>query len=250
MKRRLPYVLLITTMLTIFSAIAVFAGTWTHDEKGWKWVRDDGTKAVNCWEWCDGNKDGLAECYCFDKDGYCYLNCTTPDGYSVNADGAWVENNVVKTRKISVGSSLVPGGKSAIQLAKEKANELGNDLKSCYDWCAKGGITYVTDWALDENLGINHYATRGFAGSGDCYDMACCFALMARCLGYDCAVISGQVPLRGGGVSPHCWTEITIDGQRVICDPDFEYERKANGFKINYGQKGTWKYMNYHEMHD
>lgn len=44
---------------------------------------------VSQWKWLDGNKDGIYECYAFDSNGYIYTNTTTPDGYTVNADGAW-----------------------------------------------------------------------------------------------------------------------------------------------------------------
>ena len=35
-------------------------------------------------------KDGIAECYYFDKDGWLLTDTTTPDGYQVNADGQWI----------------------------------------------------------------------------------------------------------------------------------------------------------------
>lgn len=50
------------------------------------------------WYWIDGNKDGISECYCFDADGYMYQNCATPDGYTVNNDGAWTVNGVVQRK--------------------------------------------------------------------------------------------------------------------------------------------------------
>ena len=46
--------------------------------------------------WLDGNDDGIAECYCFDWEGYLYMNGWTPDGYYVNSDGAWTVNGVVQ----------------------------------------------------------------------------------------------------------------------------------------------------------
>ena len=67
---------------------------WQHDANGWWWKNDDGASyPVNCWRWLDGNKDGVAECYYFGGDGYMLSNVTTPDGYFVNADGAWCEVN-------------------------------------------------------------------------------------------------------------------------------------------------------------
>lgn len=43
----------------------------------------------------------IAECYYFGPDGYCLINTTTPDGYTVNADGAWVVNGVIQTKNLS-----------------------------------------------------------------------------------------------------------------------------------------------------
>lgn len=38
-------------------------------------------------------EDGESCWFCFDDDGKMYENCETPDGYIVNEDGAWIENN-------------------------------------------------------------------------------------------------------------------------------------------------------------
>lgn len=67
---------------------------WQQDARGWWWKNDDGSSyPVNCWRWLDGNRDGLAECYYFGSDGYMLAGTVTPDGYSVNADGAWIESD-------------------------------------------------------------------------------------------------------------------------------------------------------------
>ena len=39
------------------------------------------------WQWLDGNEDGIAECYAFDREGWMYADTATPDGYTVNTDG-------------------------------------------------------------------------------------------------------------------------------------------------------------------
>ena len=39
---------------------------------GWWYDNGDGTYPVSCWQWIDGNGDGLAECYCFNEEGYLY----------------------------------------------------------------------------------------------------------------------------------------------------------------------------------
>lgn len=73
---------------------------WRQDEKGrWYAIQADGsTWFSNGWQWLDGNQDSIAECYCFDDNGYIYADTTTPDGYTVNADGAWTVDGIVQTK--------------------------------------------------------------------------------------------------------------------------------------------------------
>ncbi len=40
----------------------------------------------------------MEKSYCFDSNGNMYANTTTPDGYTVNADGAWTVNGVIQTK--------------------------------------------------------------------------------------------------------------------------------------------------------
>ena len=81
-----------------------YAGEWKQDGNGWWYQNDDGSYPTNCWQWLDGNQDGIAECYSFDENGYMRASCGTPDFYVVNADGAWTVNGVVQTK--SVGTAL------------------------------------------------------------------------------------------------------------------------------------------------
>ena len=104
-------VLLTTLFMIVVFSVPAFAGTWKQDAKGWWWDNGDGTYPTNCWKWCDGNGDGIAESYYFDANGYCLMNTTTPDGYQVNADGAWIENGVVQT--IGEGTTQAPAQAAA-----------------------------------------------------------------------------------------------------------------------------------------
>ena len=87
------------------------AGVWrtgaTPNKNRWWYDDEDGSWAENEWRWLDGNKDGIAECYAFDREGWMYANTTTPDGYTVNADGAWTVNGVVQTKNVPTGDSKV-----------------------------------------------------------------------------------------------------------------------------------------------
>lgn len=69
---------------------------WKQESGKWKYVSPDGTYIYNSWRWIDGNGDGKYEFYCFDANGYLYTDTTTPDGLTVDANGAWIQNNIVQ----------------------------------------------------------------------------------------------------------------------------------------------------------
>ena len=89
--------LAMATAMAAGSATTAFAGQWKQDATGY-WWDENGSYPKNEWKWLDGNGDGISESYYFGADGYLLTNTTTPDGYTVNADGQWVENGVVKTQ--------------------------------------------------------------------------------------------------------------------------------------------------------
>lgn len=95
-KRFLALALAVMTMLSL--TIPVSAAVWKQDNTGWWYQEDNGSYPANTWKWIDGNNDGVAECYYFNEKGYMLSNTTTPDGYQVNATGAWVVNGVVQTQ--------------------------------------------------------------------------------------------------------------------------------------------------------
>ena len=80
MKRIWKLVLAIC-VLTIGMASTAFAAGWTTGQgaNSSRWWYDLGngqyygtpTSAVE-WQWLDGNKDGIAECYAFDREGWMY----------------------------------------------------------------------------------------------------------------------------------------------------------------------------------
>lgn len=73
-------IIVCATVLSMIMSIPACAGQWFSDGYGWKWINDNGTVSANTWQWIDGNYDGIAECYCFNPQGYCLLNTITPDG--------------------------------------------------------------------------------------------------------------------------------------------------------------------------
>ena len=85
--------------------VGVSAKGWIPKEGGWKFARNEefSSWCQDGWYWIDGNSDGIAECYYFNSEGYMVYATTTPDGYTVNADGAWTVDGVVQTKQVEKG---------------------------------------------------------------------------------------------------------------------------------------------------
>lgn len=109
--KRFAKLLTLTLMLAMSFSMTAFAEGWTagREANSSRWWYDlgngsfyAGTANAPSWQWLDGNQDGIAECYAFDAEGWMYAGETTPDGYSVNADGAWIVDGTVQTRQAEV----------------------------------------------------------------------------------------------------------------------------------------------------
>ena len=102
--------LLPSLLCAFMSFVFLLSGTaqadWVKGESKNAWWFDfgNGDYFKSSWQWIDGNQDGIAECYCFDENGWMYENTTTPDGYTVNENGAWTVSNIVQTKT----SDLIP----------------------------------------------------------------------------------------------------------------------------------------------
>jgi len=123
------------------------------------------------------------------------------------------------------------------KLARQKLDQVGWSLRAAYDWCAK--IPYVDDTAYTVADGATYAFTHN---AGDCVCKASAFCVMARELGYQSTVIWGSVLLGNGNQGDHAWTETVVDGTTYVIDPEFETQEGRNGYMINYGQRGTWRY--------
>ena len=148
MKKRLLFTAAVLFSLT--AAVPTFAGSWMTgegDHQGrWWYDNGDGTRAVNQWKWIDGNGDGIAECYCFDTEGWLFTNTTTPDLYTVDGNGAWTVNSVVQTQSTSATPSQDQSNQSTGWQA------FGNDWKYysggqylTSQWRKIGGKRYYFD---------------------------------------------------------------------------------------------------------
>lgn len=95
--RKINRIIFVLGILLALSAIPAYAGEW---------------------RWIDMDLDGNCECYYF-ADGHMVKGQTTPDGYKLNEQGAWVVDGVVQTRE------RIPHGKAEGTI-QTKAGDLVN----------------------------------------------------------------------------------------------------------------------------
>ncbi|MCI9637329.1 MAG: hypothetical protein HFG77_13220 [Hungatella sp.] len=112
MMKRIWKLVLAICVLTACMGSTAFAAGWTRGQgtNSSRWWYDLGNgqrygspESEVEWQWLDGNGDGIAECYAFDKEGWMYAGTTTPDGYMVNGDGAWTVDGIAQTMSVTVG---------------------------------------------------------------------------------------------------------------------------------------------------
>ena len=92
----LKRILIVAAVITVSASFPAFAGEWRQDQGGWWYDFGDTTYAKDGWQWVDG------KCYCL-------LNTTTPDGYTVDASGAWIIDGVVQVQDNGSGSQVNHG---------------------------------------------------------------------------------------------------------------------------------------------
>ena len=99
MKKAITIVIATATMAS--QAMTAMAAEWKQDNTGWWYQEDNGSYPTNSWKWINGR------CYYFDSNGYMLANTTTPDGYTVDATGAWTVNGAVQTQSTEQTSGTV-----------------------------------------------------------------------------------------------------------------------------------------------
>ena len=121
-------------------------------------------------------------------------------------------------------------------------DEIGHSLFNAYKYLAKQPYYRMY---VSTSKGKEWFADFGFSrGEGNCYVKTAMLYYMAKSMGYDnIRAVDGYCLGYGGERLPHGWLEYYENGKTYIIDPTFENEVGRNGYMIQYGQKGTWKYL-------
>ena len=199
------------------------------------------------------------ECFYLGTDGARCLGMVNIGGksYYFGSDGKLLTNITAyridgKYYSIDKSGVLTPFS-YAESLAAQKLDQIGWNLYAAFKWSSgqTGQFYYYhnNDTIPAGYTAADYYAIYGFEnGRGDRYVMACTFYQMAKIMGYDVHFVMGRVPLARGGWSPHGWCEIDLNGTTYVCDPDFTWDEKRNGYMITYGTPGTWVYSDYRRV--
>ena len=101
-KMKIAVAVVALSLLSTIPAMANWNKGLGANGNRWWYENEDHSYAHSGWFWLDGNNDGVAECYYFDQEGWALLSTTTPDGYTVNENGAWVVDGVVQSKSVEV----------------------------------------------------------------------------------------------------------------------------------------------------
>lgn len=102
MKKTLKCVATIGLVMSLSASFTLlsFAG-WEQTGPTWKYKDDSQGIYLTGWNWLDGNKDDVAECYYLDSTGVMVAN-TSIDGWTVNDQGQWILDGVIQTKVLEV----------------------------------------------------------------------------------------------------------------------------------------------------
>ncbi|WP_320972465.1 hypothetical protein [Enterocloster bolteae] len=87
MRKAFKILAVTTLVLTLALPFTAYASQWMQDSMGWKVQPDDGTYLTN--QYYQSPESGSF--YYLGADGYMLTSTTTPDGFQVGADGAWIQ---------------------------------------------------------------------------------------------------------------------------------------------------------------
>ncbi len=120
------------------------------------------------------------------------------------------------------------------------ASSNGYSLWNCFNWM--GTLTHVQSvdsriqYGIMSDSVLNSYAVHAMnEGVADCYVDAATFCWLARACGYEANMRGGGCPSASSGVVPHGWTEVYIDGETYVCDPNLKRDLPSyNWYKNTY----------------
>ena len=238
---------------------------FVQEEKGVRWRNLDGTWAVDCWI------DVLGRKYHTDRRGYIQVGLTEVDGkiyylnpdgtlgvglitigedtYFFQADGTMAVNVTIDGNQFGAdgklmgpqmgNTTLAPILDSIIASVTTPQMTEEQKLAACYNYMINA-CSYKRTYDKPSGDWTWTYAVEILTtGQGNCYRYAAGFACLAKRLGFETKVITGQVKARRGGTTPHGWTEVKMGDTWYIFDTELQDALGGNYYKKTYANYPT-----------
>lgn len=166
MRRKRLVLAALAAALCLLPAVAAFAaepgsaGSWHQENGQWYYCDENGAMRTG-WVWVG------AKCYYLYEDGHCAMNEITPDGYRVDASGAWYEVKqeilgqqfTVPARFVAPQSAWGDNGQALNGLAEAVNTAFGGSRKLSVteDW-----VEYMSSDGANRYMGL--YKENGEGG--------------------------------------------------------------------------------------
>lgn len=163
MKKHVLLTAVLAMCLSLSTAFTSLAGQWQQDSTGWWYQDDNGGYLVNQWKELNGtwyyfNQDGYMVSnawvgnYYLGYDGAMLTNTTTPDGYRVGADGAWIQDNNINELYNEKQAELTNIAKDSDYEINFEIKDLNNDwIKELIVTLRQGGHDEIRIWTYAGN---------------------------------------------------------------------------------------------------
>lgn len=156
--------------------------------------------------------------------GWCTIG---KEQYYFNSQGKLLTNQIVGSRYVDDKGIYV--NDKTMKLAVAFVNKHSNirrsnavRLKECYDYLWKN-IAYKRTYGIPGRADMDDIAySMLYNKYGNCFCFGSTFAYIAKALGYEVRTAVGEISARRGGMTPHGWCEVRVNGQWLICDPDMQ----------------------------
>lgn len=230
-------------------------------ENGVLWKNMDGTWAKDCWiqlgdlKWhLDGS--GFVQVGLTEVDGAVYY--LLPEGnlfagwLPVGEDLYFFGNDGIMVKDAQVGQYRFGSDGKLVEILPQEASPLaqcvtevlssvtkpemtaGQKLRAAYQYVLDH-TSYKRTYETPAGDWTGAYALEALTtGKANCYRYAAAFASLARGLGFEARVATGQIKSAKGGVTPHGWTEILIGEEWYLFDADMEDAKKWDFYQKTY----------------
>lgn len=167
--------------------------------------------------------DGI---YFFHADGTMAAD-TSVDGFYLGADGRLAVPAIVPSPLEQEVNAVIASVTTPEMTQEQK-------LLACANYVIDA-CSYKRDAAVPSGNWPETYALEMLTSKrGNCYRYASAIAYLAKGLGYEAKAVAGQVRSVKGGLTPHGWAEVCIDGVWYIYDGSMQDANRKGFFHVTH----------------